>query len=367
LGAFALQSDDARYGEWLASVSNIGPQLWQLLGGAMHKTLADLGIKPGARLLWMPPGSLGLLPMGLARDGANGRPLGDIYEMVSVPSLEALATASRQTAVSSPRSLATVVNPTGDLPFTETESTLIASRFLPAARTSLVRTAATPEAVLEALKGRTYWHFSSHGTFAWDDARKSALLMHGGERLSVGRLLESEATLGRPRLVVLSACETGLYDIDRNPEEFVGLPATFIQLGAAGVLSTLWQVDDMATALLVAKFYDLHLGQGQRPSAALRGAQAWLRNATRVDLIAFARSAGRRAGLDITRLAELESGLTTRHRSGTARFARAWELLQQDASETRSKKGRAADRAHSLQARPFAHPYYWGGFVYAGL
>ena len=39
----------------------------------------------------------------------------------------------------------------------------------------LERAQATPEAVLAALKGKTHWHFASHGTFSWDDARQSAL------------------------------------------------------------------------------------------------------------------------------------------------------------------------------------------------
>ncbi len=65
------------------------------------------------------------------------------------------------------------------------------------------------------------------------DARQSALLMYNAARLSVGRLLEAEG-LGRPRLVVLSACETGLSDITNSPDEFIGLPATFTALGAAG-------------------------------------------------------------------------------------------------------------------------------------
>lgn len=79
--------------------------------------------------------------------------------------------------------------------------------------------------------------------------RRSGLVLRGGAMLTLDRLLELEGRLGRPRLVELTACETGLYDINRNPDEFVGLPATFMQLGAGGVLNTLWQVDDLATAL----------------------------------------------------------------------------------------------------------------------
>jgi CHAT domain-containing protein len=261
--------------------------------------------------------------------------------MVSVPSLEALTTAARQTATPSPRSLAMVINPTGDLPFTETEGALVAGHFPASARVSLDKAAPTPEAVLQALKGRSYWHFSSHGTFCWSDPRQSGLIMASatdvatcgfvvrGAPLTVGRLLEGEAALGRPRLVVLSACETGIYDIDRNPDEFVGLPATFMQMGAAGVVSTLWQVDDMATALLISKFYDLHLRLGRRPAAALKLAQAWLRGATGADLIAFAMGAMGRARLEPSRLAEIEGALTTHNRSRNARFARIWDLLQE--------------------------------------
>jgi CHAT domain len=88
----------------------------------------------------------------------------------------------------------------------------VASYFPSKARTVRDHAAATPEAVLAALKGRSYWHFATHGTFSWDDARQSGLYMSGPALLTVGKLQETDG-LGRPRLVVLSACETGLYDI----------------------------------------------------------------------------------------------------------------------------------------------------------
>src|SRR5262249_2485324 len=162
--------------------------------------------------------------------------------------------------------LAAVVNPTKDipvwnLPAAEQEGKLVASYFRAPARTVLEGSEATAETVLAALKGRSYWHFATHGEFSWKDARQSGLIMRGGEVLSLGRLLEAEG-LSRPRLVVLSACETGLYDIGSNPDEFIGLPGTFTALGAAGVLGTLWPVADTATSFLIAKFYELHLANG---------------------------------------------------------------------------------------------------------
>jgi CHAT domain-containing protein len=258
--------------------------------------------------------------------------------------------------------LAAIVNPTGDLPGTEQEGALVASHFPAAARTVLERSAATADAVLAALKGRTHWHFASHGTFSWDDARQSALLLHGRERLSVGRLLETDG-LGRPRLVVLSACETGLYDIDRDPDEFIGLPGTFTALGAAGVLGTLWPVSDAATALLMARFYELHMDAGQPPPRALWRAQTWLRQATSADLQAYARGAARQGRLETRHVAGIdaelsEAGLTR------SRNAPAIEWVAPDAA--RAASGRTSGAARRL-ARPYAHPYFWSGFIYTGL
>ncbi len=91
--------------------------------------------------------------------------------------------------------------------------------------------------------------------------------------------------------MVLSACETGLLEITSNPDEFIGLPGTFMALGAAGVVGTLWPVNDTATALLMARFYELHIGERLPPASALSRAQAWLRQATNSDLRAYVENA----------------------------------------------------------------------------
>ena len=212
--------------------------LSRLFGGKLDSALKKRGVNGPTRLAWLPSGWLGILPLGLAQHPASKRRFTDDYTIVYAPSLEAL-TAGDDLVVSSKRaSLAAVVNPTGDLPGTEKEIAFVASHFTSADRTVLEGAAVHPHSVLAGLKGKTYWHFATHGGFSWTDARQSALLMHDAVPLSVGSLLEAEV-LGRPRLVVLSACETGLYDITNSPDEFIGLPATFTALGAAGVLGTL--------------------------------------------------------------------------------------------------------------------------------
>jgi hypothetical protein len=318
LGSFNIQylpeaEMTARIGEWNDAIEGIGHELRRLFAARLDRELQARGVERGARIVWLPTSALGLLPLGLARTDSGELPLGEKYEIVLAPSLKALATAAHQAAQAPASSLAAAVNPTGDLPFTETESALVAAHFSGKPQTLLGRSNASPEAVLAALKGKTYWHFSSHGFFDWSDARKAGLLMKDREPLSIGALLDVEGSLGRPRLVVLSACETGLYDTNRNPDEFVGLPATFMQLGATGVLGTLWQVSDLATAFLMAKFYDLHIGEGLSPPTALKRAQSWLRQAKTADLVAYARAIAARAKLAPDKLADLEAGLTAAH------------------------------------------------------
>ena len=167
-------------------------------------------------------------------------------------------------------------------------------------------------------------------------------------------------------MVVLSACETGLYDVDSNPDEFVGLPATFMQLGATGVLATLWQVDDLATSLPMAKFYDLHLGQSLAPPTALRQAQIWLRTANNDEVRSYARAAAAAAKLTPSKLAELEDQLTTRRSTTTSRLAAIVRSFQ--ARDADGSAGKLAVRRKGDEVQPpFAHPFYWGGFVYTGL
>ncbi len=92
--------------------------------------------------------------------------------------------------------------------------------------------------------------------------------------------------LSKCRLVALSACETGLTDARNTTDEYIGLPSSFFYAGATSVLSTLWAVNDVSTAILMIKFYEL-LGSETRPrvSVALRESQLWLRDATVQDLV----------------------------------------------------------------------------------
>ncbi len=73
-------------------------------------------------------------------------------------------------------------------------------------------------------------------------------------------------------LVVLSACETGLGE-EISGEGLIGLTRGFMYAGASRVVASLWNVSDVGTSELMARFYKAMEQDKLRPAAGLRAAQ----------------------------------------------------------------------------------------------
>ncbi|MBK7244421.1 MAG: CHAT domain-containing protein [Saprospiraceae bacterium] len=86
----------------------------------------------------------------------------------------------------------------------------------------------------------------------------------------------SQMDLTHTELVVLSACETGLGDIQGN-EGVYGLQRAFKIAGAKYLIMSLWQVPDKQTSLLMTTFYKKWLVDKLSIPQAFQGAQKELR------------------------------------------------------------------------------------------
>lgn len=168
------------------------------------------------------------------------------------------------------------------LPGTAEEATAIAKR-LPSARV-FTRAQAT-EAALKRVKGPHVLHGASHAFFLEPQEAalenpllRSGLVLAGANRLSSGTedgiltaLEAASLDLAGTSLVVLSACETGLGDV-QSGEGVYGLRRALVIAGAATQVMSLWKVADDETRDLMVAFYD-QLAQGRGRSEALREAQ----------------------------------------------------------------------------------------------
>lgn len=288
----------------------------------------------------IPTGLLSLLPFHAATYAVEGqtRCLLDELDVAYAPSARVLSTAQRElrARANGALRLAGVGNPTSDLRFAGPELQSVAMLFPTDATTAFYRADATREAILRALPGSSIGHFSCHGNFAADPL-DSALLLAQQTQLTLREFVTGDASaFATLRLAVLSACQTAITDFQRLPDESIGLPGGFLQAGVPAVVGTLWSVNDLSTAMLMFRFYELHM-QGdaaaglapQSPARALRLAQRWLRDLTNQALYAYYEQ--HRQMEDAMRLA-------------------IRELV----------KGRPLD------VRPYADPIYWAAFTFNG-
>ena len=122
------------------------------------------------------------------------------------------------------------------------------------------------------------YHFSCHGSCNPNNPLESALLLATQDTLTLGEIFE--INFNKSRLVVLSACETGLIDLNSISDEYIGLPAGFLLAGSLSVVSSLWTVSDLSTSFLMIKFYETLLNENKNISVpiALKIAQNWWRH-----------------------------------------------------------------------------------------
>jgi CHAT domain-containing protein len=156
----------------------------------------------------------------------------------------------------------------------------------------VLRGADATEAAVKSVRGPKILHLATHGFFlpdapvpegAGNEARENPLLrsglaLAGANKLTSGdedgiltALEASGLDLEGTKLVVLSACETGVGKVT-NGDGVYGLRRALVIAGAESLVMSMWQVDDEATKELMVGYY-ARLAKGESRSAALREVQ----------------------------------------------------------------------------------------------
>jgi len=306
-----------------------------LIGKSLREALVRANVSPTEDVLVILPANLAILPISLARSSPADAPLGERYQLRFAESLtsawQAQQAASRTAATSPSVAIVAQDARASGLTYAELEVEAVAAAFPGTGRQRITPTKAAALS-LSTLEGAKYWHVASHGAWDYRDPKKSGIALSARQVITVADILALRMT-APPRLVYLSACETGLIDVEHDLNRFVGLPSALLTAGAAGAIGSLWPVDDAATALISSKFYDEHLTKRAPPATALRRAQQWLRLST--------------AG-------ELQAYLT----EGVARG----RLHPENAGVL---SGQLIDM--SSATKPYEDPYFWGGFQLFGI
>ena len=254
--------------------------------------IADLlPTNPNDRVIFLPQGSLFLLPFAALQD-AQGQYLIQQHTIVMAPSIQVLGLTHRQrSAVSGqPSAVLVVGNPTMpkvtlqigqppvqliDLPGAEREALAIAKLFNTQAITGFQATEST---VVRQMPNARIIHLATHGLL--DDFTglgvpgAIALAPDPSQRGSKGGdgLLTADEILAlnlKAELVVLSACDTGQGKI--TGDGVIGLSRSLMTVGVPSVIVSLWAVPDAPTAVLMTEFYK-NLQKSPDKAQALRQA-----------------------------------------------------------------------------------------------
>ncbi|MBI2840860.1 MAG: CHAT domain-containing protein [Acidobacteria bacterium] len=141
-----------------------------------------------------------------------------------------------------------------------------------AAATHLRLDATEAKAKSEEVEKADIIHFSAHGILT-ERVQAIALSQIPGDAedgfLTLGEIMSCRY---QARLVVLSACETGLGRTERG-EGIIGLTRAVMYAGSSAALVSLWNVSDIGTKELMTRFYSHMLKDGLSTSDALRAAK----------------------------------------------------------------------------------------------
>lgn len=233
-------------------------------------------VRPARRVFTSLSGPLNVLPVAaLPADSTSDAPMVEGRAVVAVPSAGWLVRARRSAPASIAAARVVTLARTSDdrgrvLAGVREEARWLSGRYGSA---GLVHAGERALAEVRPWLARgDILHIASHARASSRDPWGSAFLLgRGDDEEAWLRARDIAASRVSARLAVLASCRT---TVDRgfSNESVLGLSRAFLAAGVPAVLSTLWPVDDRATADFTRRFY-LGLERGLPAAEALREAQ----------------------------------------------------------------------------------------------
>ena len=278
--------------------------------------------------------------------GVRAEYLSDRYRLRTISSLQILSYCHSRPVIANP-TYATIENAQDNLPFAGFEGEQVAEMFqVPSDRRLIGKKAATTDNYRRLLESANSL-LSAHHAGSRIDSPLDSKLQLGDGSISLGELMMSRySDLSE---IFLSCCETGLGAPQNLTDDILTLATGFLSAGARTVISSLWTVDDLATALF-SMFYHQNIKAGSDRPTALYKAQSKLRK------------------LQGT---ELNEGQPIRQKLDRY-FDQQIQLLRNDPVKKNSQKIMEMEviklqiPQSAQQAFPFNHPFYWSSFIAQG-
>jgi CHAT domain-containing protein len=285
--------------------------------------------------------------------------LGDKFLIRYTPSCQVLEFCKQRGEVTENFTYGTVEDATNDLPFASFEGEQIAQLHqISSERRLRGSSRATRDNYRQLAQKVQVLHSCHHAESCLDEPLNSQLKLGDGS-ITLGQLMSPGWRLPNLSDVFLSCCETGL-GLPEITDDILTLSTGFLCAGARSVVSTLWAVNDLATAIF-SIFYYQHRQQGCSRPEAVRQAQIKLRELKKEELL------NREDIKELFRQAEAGEkeaiGQRKQYLPGSTerlKWDREYSKYAKVTKQIRSVKDSQAEE-------PFSHPSYWAAFTCSGL
>ena len=325
-GAGAGMHDRQRFA---AALDDLLPWLGEAVGRPVAALLARVGAHSATVIICGPFGSM---PLHAAswRTTAGEVALIDIAEIRYAPSAASVAVSIQRAKVRDNGLLHLVAAANPKAIFPPRAPRWPTSRVTSAGQRSPQTATPRVGSIRRAATRATHLHLAchAHADFATPEEAVVALAdgsLSAGEFAAIGPL--------QSRLAVLSTCRSNIPVLGAQPDEVFSIATTALIAGSACAIASLWQVDDLATAMLMIR-HDDALAEGVAPRGGAAHCSTRLR--------------------DLTLAEERASCVNTV-------AARRSELRRRGRG---ARDEDDADRAHDI--RRYQLPAFWAAFVATG-